>query len=166
MALIKVMVTNWTDTRDSSYRKAPADGTYRNFVINPSHISELIVDPSSAAKSIFKYFDNNLDRREGYSKIKANVTVAALQTAADTAFDSNFITLPIHKYNNPAKATTNVTMPVEAFSYATEYNPSKNNHCWVVYYLAGFKRREVLVHLSLEDIRRLSATGSTSDRDV
>jgi hypothetical protein len=166
MSFIVCALTEFKDSRDSGYRVNLLDGGTRNFLLNPSHMSEIVVDPTSALKSKFKYFDNHLNRREGYAKVKANVTVAVLQTAADTAFDSNFITLPIHRDNNPDKATTDFTMPVDCISYATAYNPDPTNHCWVCYYLAGFKRREVLCHLSIEDIEYLSATGSTTNNDV
>jgi len=155
-------ITRFADKRDSAYRVAPADGGSRKYLLNPSHITELIVDPSSASKSIFKFFDNHLDRRESWALVHANNTVASIVAAADTPFDSNMITIPIHKNNNPLNATTDFTMPSDCISFATPYNPDPNNHCWIVYYLSAFKRREVLAHISLEDLEYLSETGSTT----
>lgn len=163
MAFKILEITNWSDKRDSAYRIAPADGGHRHILLNTDeHMSDILVDPSDANKSIFKYFDNPKDRRESYSVIHANNTVASIIAAADTPFDSNYITLPIHKNNNPEAATVDTTIPVTSLSFADRCNRDPNNHCWVVYYNAAFKRREVLTHLSIEDLEYLSETGSTT----
>lgn len=109
----------------------------------------------------FKFFDNYLDRRESWSVIKANTSVAAIQAADDTPFFSNMITLPIHRNNDPDKATVDTTIPVSALAYADKYNRD-DEHIWVIFYNAAFKRREVLTHLTLEQLEDIAETGTTS----
>lgn len=162
MAFKILKITNWSDSRDSTRRVNVMDNGHRDILVNPNHMSDILVDPSSASKCILKYWDNHLDRREGYSVIHADNTVASIIAASDTPFDSVMITLPIHRHNNPEEKTVDTTIPVKCLAYADRYNPDPNNHCWVVYYNAAFKRREVLTHLSIEDIEHTSETGSTT----
>ena len=110
-------VTSWQDQRDSSYRVAPTDRPpthHRHMLLNTSHMSEIKAHNTTGA--IFKYFDNPLDRREGPSTVKVTNSVASIIAAADTTFESNMITLAIHKANNPDNATTDHTIPVESLS--------------------------------------------------
>jgi len=158
-------VTNWSDSRDSTRRIAPADVSgSRQILLNPNRFSDIKVRDLTlvTSKSIFKFFDNHLDRREGYSVVKADDPVVSLITAADTAFHSNMITLPIHKNNNPDNATVDHTMNVDCIAYADSYNPDPTNHCWVVYYNAAFKRREVLTSYNIDQIADIAETGSTT----
>jgi hypothetical protein len=159
---ITVRVTRFADKRDSAYRVAPADGGYRDIVLNTDRMSDILVDPSDATKSIFKYFDNRLDRRESWALVHANITVAEIIAAADTEFFSNMITLPLHKHKDPNQATVDHTMPVEAITYVDRYNPDPDNHCWICYYNAAFKRREELCGLSMEDIPDIAEHGHTT----
>ena len=162
-------VTSWQDQRDSSYRVAPSDplqGTshHRHMLFNTSHMSEIKAHNTTGA--IFKYFDNPLDRREGPSTVKVTNSVASIIAAADTTFESNMITLAIHKNNNPDNATTDHTIPVESLSWADRYNPDQDNHCWVIFYNGAFKRREVLCNLSIEQLENIADTGTTSTSDL
>ena len=88
-------ITNWSDQRDSAYRIAPPDKLgYREILLNPNRISDLVEAGDSTIqipKSVFKYFDNPLDRREKWGVIKANIAVSTIINAADTAFFSNMI---------------------------------------------------------------------------
>ncbi len=158
-------ITSWSDQRDSSYRVAPSDKAgYRTILLNPNRISDLKEADDSTIivpKSIFKFFDNHLDRREGYSTIKANIAVSTIINADDTAFASNMITINIHKNNNPDKATVATTLPVSCIAYADKYNQD-DEHCWIIYYNAAFKRREVLADLTIEQLEDIAETGSTS----
>ena len=137
-------ISNWSDQRDSSYRIAPTDKLgYREILLNPNRISDLVEAGDSTLavpKSVFKYFDNPLDRREKWGVIKANIAVSTIINAADTAFASNMITINIHKNNNP----------------------DPDNHCWIVYYNAAFKRREVLADLNIEQLEDIAETGFTT----
>jgi hypothetical protein len=162
MAYFITRITSWSDQRDSTRRIAPADHGHRHILLNPDRISDLIADPNDATHSHFKYFDNPWDRREKWSYIKCTDSVANLVAHSNTDFFSNMITLAIHKANNPNNPTVDHTMPVEAISYADRYNPDPDHHCWVVYYNAAFKRREVLCHMSIEDLRDYGESGSTS----
>jgi len=165
MAYFIATVTNWSDQRDSAYRIAPADSGSRQILLNPNRISDLKEADDSTIqvpKSIFKFFDNHLDRREKWSTIKANIAVSSIIAAADTPFASQMITINIHRDNNPNKATVATTMPVACIAYADDYNPLPDTHCWIVYYNAAFKRREVLADLTIEQLEDIAETGTTS----
>lgn len=159
-------ITNWSDQRDSAYRIAPTDKLgYREILLNPNRISDLVEAGDSTIqipKSVFKYFDNPLDRREKWGVVKANIAVSTIINAADTAFASNMITINIHKNNNPDNATVATTIPVSCIAYADRYNPDPDNHCWIVYYNAAFKRREVLADLTIEQLEDIAETGATT----
>ena len=162
--------TSWKDERDSSYRVAPSDRAgYRAFLLNPNRISDLEEgDDNSIAvpTSKFKYFDNHLNPREKYGIIKARISVATIINAADTAYESAFITLPMFRNNNPDNATTDVSIPVSSLAFAQRDNVSPLTRSWVVYYNAAFKRREVLVDYNLEQLEDIAETGSTTTTTV
>jgi hypothetical protein len=162
MAFFLATVTDWKDKRDSAYRIAPADAGHRHILLNPNHIGELKEGDDTTVQiptSWFQYFDNHLDRRESFSYIKANIANSTIITAGDTAFHSNMITLPIFKHNNPDNDTVDITIPVSCIAYVDRYNPD-DNYCWVVYYLAAWKRREVLTAYTLEQIELLGNHGT------
>ena len=161
-------IYSWSDKRDSAYRVAPLDERllgYRDFLINPNRISDLIEggDTTLAVPtSWFKFFDNHLDRRESWSYVKAYIAVSTIITAADTAFFSNMATFPICRNNNPDALTVDTTLPVSCIAYFDRYNPRPTEYVWMVYYNAAFKRREVLVKYSLEEVEDILETGTTS----
>jgi hypothetical protein len=152
----------WTDERDSGNRVTTLDHATsykRAFVLNPLKISDLL---SHTKGSTFKFSDNFGDRRERYSTIICDKTVAQIEAIIDTAPHTNAITLPIHPNNNPEKTAIDTTILWENICYADRYNPDPENHCWVIYNLGSFKRVEVLVNLAIEDIRDLVSSGTTS----
>jgi hypothetical protein len=165
-------ITNWSDTRDSAYRIAPADKGHRHILLNPNRISDLKEADNSTIqipRSIFKFYDNHLNRREKYSVIEADIAVATIIAAADTPFHSTMITLNIHRDQDPHKATEATTIPVACIAYADKYNQD-DEHCWIVYYGAAFQRYEVLADLTIEQLEDIAETGTTStttttDRD-
>jgi hypothetical protein len=162
MAFLLTEVYDWSDQRDSAYRVAPADSGSRFFLLNPNRFSDIIEggDTTLAVPtSWFKFFDNYLDRRERWSYIKANIAVSTIITAADTAAFSNMVTLPIHRQNNPAKATVDTTVPISCIAYVDDYNQD-DEHCWIVYYNAAFKRREVLCNYSMTEVELLINHGT------
>lgn len=154
-------VTNWSDKRDSAYRVAPIDGAHRDFVLNINRFSDIIVDPNDVNKSQFKFFDNYRDRRESWSYIKSNTSVAEIIATHDIPLHSNMITLNIHRWNNPLKETVATTLPLECIAYLDKYNQD-DIHCWLVYYNAAFKRREVLADITLDTFIDIVETGTTS----
>lgn len=154
----------WNDARDSGSRVSlldhdPATNLHREFVLNPLKISDLI---SHTLGSTFKFSDNFGDRRERWSQIICNKTVAQIETILDTAPFSNAITLPIHPNNNPEKTPVNTTIQWAQICYADRYNPDPENHCWVIYNKGSFKRVEVLCKLAIEDVVDLIRSGSTT----
>jgi hypothetical protein len=165
MCVFLCPVTSWSDERDSAYRIAPSDRSgYRTILLNPNRISDLLVaDNNTLAipRSIFKYFDNNLDRREKWGTIKADMAVSTIIAAADTPFFSSMVTINIHRNNNPHAATVATTIPWACLAYADDYNQD-DEHCWIVYYNAAFKRREVLADLTIEQLEDIAETGDTT----
>jgi hypothetical protein len=162
MSFISLPIYSWQETRDSSYRKAPLDGTHRDFLINPNRISELITGGDNTIgvpTAWFKFFDNFLNRREGPSYVKAYIAKSTIITAADTALHSTMVTLPIHKDNNPDKATVDTTIPCSAIAYVDRYNQD-DEHCWIIFYNAAFKRREVLCSYTFEQVELLINHGT------
>lgn len=158
------LIEDWKDQRDSSYRVAPLDLRKANgrwYLINPNRCNEIIVDPNNANKSQFKLFDNFKDRREGWSYVKADISVAEITAADDTPFHSNMITLDIYRKNDPTKATVATTMPVECIAWFKEYNPLPG-YVWMCYVNGAFRRKEVLVGGTLQEIEDKLETGTTS----
>ena len=161
-------IYEWRDERDSTYRVAPLDeklNGYRQFLINPNRISDLIEGSDTTLMiptSWFKFFDNHLSLRERWSYIKCYTAVSTIINTADTAFFSSMVTLPICRNNNPDGLTTDTTLPVSCIAYFDRYNPRPTEFVWLVYYNAAFKRREVLVKYNIEQIEDILETGTTS----
>jgi len=147
-------ITKWESLRDSKGRVTAMDGSGgRNFVINPNRLTDIKVKGSG---SRFLFFDNHLDKRESGAYIEASDSVAEIQSAYNEVLSSLFIALPIHRNNNPNRATDTVVIGVDMFAYADAYNPD-NEKSWVVYIKKGFKRVMGLVDLSLAGIISLTA---------
>lgn len=165
---VNVKFYDWSDKRDSAYRVAPLDlrlNGYREFLINPNRISDLIEGSDSTLAvptSWFKFFDNEVDRREGWSYGKAYIAVSTIVATDDTAFFSKMITLPICRNNNPDGRTVDTTLPVECIAYFDRYNPRPTEFVWMIFRNAAFKRREVLVKYSIEEVEDILETGTTS----
>jgi len=155
-------VTDWKDGRDSSYRVAPSNrGAYVSFVLNPNRISDLEDGDDNTVQvptSKFKFFDNHLNPREKYGYVKTKTAVATITAAADTAYDSYFITLPMFRNNNPDALTEDVTIPCNAVAYALAYSADADLS-WVLYNNAAFKRKEVLVDYTLAELLSLAENG-------
>jgi hypothetical protein len=152
----------WVDARDSSKRVARLDHSpeyKRFFVLNPLFITDL---KTHAKGSTFKYSDNFGDRRERWSTVICDHSVAQITTHMDEAAHTNAITLPIHPNNNPEKTAVDTTIQWRTIAYVDRYNPDPENHCWVIYDKGSFRRVEVLCNLALEDIPDLIKTGTTS----
>jgi hypothetical protein len=154
----------WVDERDSSSRVAlldhsPATHLHRDYVINPLKMSDIITHDLGCTA---KFSDNFGDRRERYSQIIIDKTVAEVEAYLDTAAHSNAITLPIHPSNNPEKTAVDTTILWSQICYVDRYNPDPENHVWVIYNKGSWKRVEVLCELALEDVPDLVRGGSTS----
>jgi hypothetical protein len=159
----------WEDQRDSKNRVSPLDISkhgFREFVLNPYFITDL---KTNALGSEFLYSDNIGDRRERWSRIVCDKTVAQIITYSDTAPASTAITLPIYPFNNPwgtpkfpLRDTVDTTIGWASIAYVERYNPDPAHKCWVVYDKGSFKRVEVLTNLALEDVPDLVRGGSTS----
>jgi len=162
--LALIQATRWEDRRDSSFRVHPLDlhkDSYRYFLINPNRITEMKVDAATGG-SYFKFSDNHRDRREGNSVVWCNSTVSELQVAHDTAYASNFVTLPFFPKNDPNRTPVDTTIDVSDIAYFCEYNPDPDNYVWLVHNSKAFKRKEQLVNLNLDEAEDIVETGTTS----
>lgn len=159
----------WEDERDSSNRVSELDEStegHRDFVLNPLFITDL---KSHALGSEFKYSDNVGDRKERYSRVVCDKTVAQIVTYLDTTPHSNAITLPIYPHANPwgspffpLRSTVDTTILWSTIAYVVRYNPDPVRKCWIVYDKGSFKRVEVLADLSIEDVPDLIRGGGTT----
>jgi len=160
---------NWTDQRDSSNRVSQADvhgEGHRDVVLNPYFITDL---QTHALGSTFKYSDNIGDRRERWSRIICNKTVAEIVAYVDTTPHTNAITLPIYPHSNPwgfpkwpLRTTVDTTIGWATIAYVIRYNPDPQHKCWVIYDKGSFKRVEVLCNLAIEDVPDLIRGGGTT----
>ncbi len=162
-------ITYWQDSRDSSMRFHARDDWqdgYKLYLFNPNRISDLKVDGTG---SCFRFSDNHRDRREGNSFMRCNSTVAEIQASHDTAYASNFVTLPFCPKNNPLKTPVDVTIDVEDIAYFCEYDAPHElglddpaPFVWLVYCRKAFKRVEQLVAYTLDQAEDVVETGTTT----
>ena len=153
---------NWEDERDSSNRVAYVDHpptNKRDFILNPHNISDL---KAHDLGSTFHYSDVFADRREKWSRIICDKTVAEIEAIMDTVPYTNAITLPIYINNNPDNLTVDTTIQWSLIAYVDRYNPDPTHKCWVVYAKGAFKRVEVLCNLAMEDVLDLVRSGTTT----
>jgi hypothetical protein len=152
----------WVDSRDSGNRVVTLDHSpqyKREFVLNPHNISDL---KTHTKGSTFKFFDVFADRRERWSDIICNKTVAEIKTIMDTAPITNAITLPIHRNNRIENETVDTTIQWSQIAYCDRYNLDPEHHCWIIYAKGGFKRVEVLCNLAIEDVVDKVRSGNTT----
>jgi hypothetical protein len=142
-------ITKWQSIRDCKGRVGAIDrASGRQFVINPNRLTDI---RDNGTGSRFLFFDNHLDHRESPSYVEASDSVDDLKMAHDDDLSYKFITLPVHRNNNPSRATDNIQIEADMFAYADASN-ADSDKSWVTYIKEGFKRVEVLVDLSLNDI--------------
>jgi hypothetical protein len=84
--------------------------------------------------------------------LEIDESVADVKTAIDTPFTSKFYTLSVHKDNDPAKATYDLTIQADSLVYADRYNPYSSDKTWVVFMETVFKRVEILCDMSFEEM--------------
>jgi len=167
-------VSKWVDRRDSKLR---VDAFYTSkygfhwYLLNPNRISDLKdLSTLAVAKSSFLFSDNHRDRRENNSYLEAFISPAAIRTAHDTAFHSQFVTLPICPKNDPRKTPVDTIIDVGDLAFAWEYHAppelddeiDQYDFIWVCYNKKAFKRVEVLCKLSLDNLEDIGETGTTS----
>jgi hypothetical protein len=165
--LLLTRIYEWTDNRDSKKRFHKRDNWslgYREFLINPNRIVDMVDDSTLViAKCHFKFSDNHRDRREATSFIRCYSSSAQVETAHNLAYFSKFITLPFYPKNDPHRTPVNTTIDVEDIAYFDRYNDPNHPNCvWLVYNVKAFKRIEQLVGLSLEQAEDVAETGTTS----
>lgn len=163
---ILTQVTKWVTNRDGNSRVHARDLwelNYREFLLNPNRMVE-IKDRSTLTvpMSSYRFSDNHRDRREGTSYVECNSSPAQLITAHDTAFASQFITLPFCPKNDPDRTPVNTTLDVDDIAYFDRYNDDPDNFCWVVYCRKAFKRIEQLVAYNIEQVEDVAETGTTT----
>jgi hypothetical protein len=146
-------VTKWVTQRDGKARiSTPEVATGRIFVLNTNRMVDIRVN---GAGSKFYFFDNHLDRREGKSYIECNSSVMSIIIAKNTEIEAGFQILPVYKYNNISKSTTDVYFMLKDIAYIDAYKPSPTHASWVVYLQNGFKRVECLVAMPYNQIYNL-----------
>jgi hypothetical protein len=169
MLLFITKVFVWEDLRDSSNRVSVLDENtegHRDFVLNTHFITDL---KSHTLGSEFLYSDNIGCRREKYSRVVCDKTVAQIVALMDTTPHTNAITLPIFPHANPwgspffpLRTPVDTTIPWATIAYVVRYNPDPAHKVWVVYDKGSFKRVEVLTDLALEDVPDLIRGGGTT----
>lgn len=155
-------VTKWSDRRDSQKRVTTLDENQlgsRWFLLNPNRFVNI---KAHGTGSCFKFSDNHRDRRENLSYIECESTPAELETAYNTDFDSNFITLGIFPKNDPDKTPVDTKIDPRDIAYFDAYNPDPDNYSWMIYNYKAFKRVEVLVNHNLDQIEDIAETGTTT----
>ena len=143
-------VTKWVSNRDGKARISTMDTAHgRTFVLNTNRITDLLVNGSG---SKFYFYDNHLDRRENRSYIECNSTVAQIETARNLSVPSKFVTIDVFRNRNINNSPTSICIPVEAVAYLDAYRPAPPVATWLIYMQNSFKRVELLVDKSLQDM--------------
>lgn len=163
---IMTEVTLWDERRDSTKKVTTLDENQygsRWFLMNPNRFVN-IKDRSTlaVAKSSFLFSENHRDRRENLGYVECNSSPAQIQTAHDTEFASNFLTLPIYPKNDPARIPVDTMIDVDDIAYFDAYNPDPDNYCWMIYNYKAFKRVEVLVGYNIDQVEDVAETGTTT----
>lgn len=164
--LLLTQVTKWVTNRDGNSRVHPRDIWelgYREYLINPNRIVDMVDTSTLVIPSChFRFSDNHRDRREATSYIECNSSAAQVITAHDTAYASQFITLPFCPKNDPDRTPVNTTIDVDDIAYFDRYNDDPDNFVWLVYNRKAFKRIEQLVAYNIEQVEDVAETGTTT----
>lgn len=159
-------VTLWSDERDSCGRIPTVDKNkvgYRTFLLNPNRMTDIKdLSTPQIPKASCLFSDNHRDRREQNSFMQLLSSPTEIETAMNTAFASQFITLPFYPRNNPAKTPIDTMIDVDDIAYFDAYNPDPDNYCWVIYNKKAFRRVEQLVGLNINQAEDIAETGTTT----
>lgn len=166
--IFPALVLKWQDLRDSSNRiSARESATGRVFLLNTNRITD--VKDIGNNQCSFLYADNPSDRRESVSYLEVDLSVAEVEAYIDSTPHSQALTLPFVPKHEPwgsphfpLRTPVDTTIGIWSVTYFTAYNPDPDNYCWLCYYKGAFKRIEVLVNYSIDDITDIVETGTTT----
>lgn len=148
MALIQVTVKSITGRQ--------LTGTTQSVVLNSDNMFDW---RTSGSDSVFRYVMNPNDRRDKALLVTIDESIATCLAAANTAYGDNLVKIPVE--TTIGGSTTDMYIPVKSITWAEAY-ASESDHVRLWFNEGGFKTRDVLVPFSLNDIRYVSSTGTSS----
>jgi uncharacterized protein (TIGR02145 family) len=159
MSLVFLQVDSWHSVRPGKYVRDRANGSYvavgDYYLLNTNRMVDIV--SLDMAHVQFKYNQAPDDARCSPDTITANITLASLITAHDTAPPSKFMTLPIFPTCDITRIglDTPVFTQIEGDDIAMIYATPKDflhGVCHMVYYRNSFERVTCIINLGLMDV--------------
>lgn len=106
-----------------------------------------------------RYVMNPYDRRDKALLITFDEAISAILAAANTAYGDILVKLPVE--TTVGGTTTDRYIPVKSITWC-EAVDSQVDHVYVTYNEGGFKSVTVMVPFSLNDMKYVASTGTSS----
>ena len=148
MALIQVTVKSITGRK--------LTGTTQSVVLNSENCFDI---EAYGADTRMRYVKNPNDRNDKALLITIDETIASILAAANTAYGDVWVKLPVETV--VGGDTTDRYIPVKSITWC-EAVASESDHVYCEYNVGGFKTQQVMVPFSLNDMRYVSSTGTSS----
>lgn len=159
MALAPIYVHSWNTKRPDNPFK-DAYGHY--FLMNTNRMVDITAyDETGDNDSKFWFYQAPDDSRCSGDAVFCTSSVSTLRTWHDTADASKFAILPVFPGFDLTEATVTTYIEWKDIShvYSTYQNYWNDNVCHVIYYENAFKRKHVIVDLSLIEVMIAEFTG-------
>ena len=131
-------------------------GTTQSVVVNSENCYDI---EAYGSDTRMRYVLNPNDRRDKALLITFDETIAAILAAANTAWGDILIKLPVE--TTVGGATTDRYIPVKSITWV-EKVASESDHVYVTYAEGGFRLVTVMVPFSLNDMKYVASTGTSS----
>ena len=129
-------------------------------VLNTNRISKMQVRDTT--KSKFRYTFNLYDKREKYSYVESDTSVANWITAFDATWDSNAV--PINYYPNADTSadTQKIYLHADSIALAVADASAPTSRSLLWFYDGAGKKNRILIAHKLDHLVDLGSTGTTS----
>lgn len=134
----------------------PLPATTQSVVLNSENVYDW---ETYGSDSRFRYVLNPNDRRDKALLVTIDESIASCLAAANTAYGDILIKLPVE--TTVGGTTTDRYIPVKSITWC-EAVDSQTDHVYVTYNEGGFKSVTVMVPFSLNDMKYVASTGTSS----
>lgn len=131
-------------------------GTTQSVVVNSENCYDI---EAYGSDTRMKYVVNPNDRRDKALLITFDETIASILAAANTAWGDILVKLPVE--TEVGGTTTDRYIPVKSITWV-EKVAAESDHVYVTYNTGGYKSTTVMVPFSLNDLKYVASTGTSS----
>ena len=150
MALFLATIMKWQTCKSQGNKRVRDATNGTEYLLNTNRLDSIRAHGSGGTESSCFYFDDPFNSRDQGCYMELVKTPAQLITLIDTS-QNKYVTLPIHPDNDSQQLSVKRTFQSKDIAFAVDqYTGAETS--WVTYCDEAFKKRTVLVGLSVAQI--------------